>query len=136
MGIVEQARALAKAIQESDEYKEFMAAQDALELDTELKEKVGKFNLARVNLTNAASAENKDDALIEKYDQELKDIYNEVMSNPHMTAFTSTKQVLDSKMNFINRVLAAAMNGEDPDSVDEADGGCSGSCGSCAGGCH
>ena len=48
-------------------------------------------------------------------------------------AYNAAKQEVDAAMRFVNQILAAAVNGEDPDTVTEES--CGGDCASC-GGCH
>ncbi|WP_312642428.1 YlbF family regulator [Hydrogenoanaerobacterium sp.] len=135
MDVIQLTRELGKAIQEDDGYKLFTAAKDKADNDTELQDLIGKFNLKRMDMSNAVSSQDPDQEKLEALDKELKELYDTVMKNPTMIEFNATKKAVDSMMSFINQILTASVNGEDPFTVEEASEGCSGSCGSC-GGCH
>ncbi len=134
MDVIKLTRELGKAIQEDDGYKLFAAAKEKADNDAELQDLIGKFNLKRMDLSSAVTASEPDQAKLEQLDKELKELYDTVMSNPTMIEFNATKQAVDSMMSFINQILTASVNGEDPFLVEEAHD-CGGNCGSC-GGCH
>ena len=60
-------------------------------------------------------------------------LYEQIMQNDCMKAYNAAKQEVDAAMRFVNQILAAAVNGEDPDTITEES--CGGDCASC-GGCH
>lgn len=134
MDVIKLTRELGKAIQEDDGYKLFAAAKEKADNDAELQDLIGKFNLKRMDLSSAVTASEPDQAKLEQLDKELKELYDTVMSNPIMIEFNATKQAVDSMMSFINQILTASVNGEDPFLVEETHD-CGGNCGSCSG-CH
>lgn len=134
MSIIELARQMGKEIQASEEYKNLYAAKDANDNDEVLQDQIGKFNLKRIELNTAMSAEEKDSDKINTLNEELKAIYAEVMSNPNMIAFNNAKNALDATMNQVTTILMMCVNGEDPDTCNPEQS-CTGSCSSC-GGCH
>lgn len=134
MDVIKLTRELGKAIQEDDNYKLFNAAKDKADQNEELQDLIGKFNLKRLDMSNAVSASEPDQEKLEALDKELKELYDVVMKNPIMIEFNATKQNVDGMMAFINQILTASINGDDPFTVEQASN-CSGSCGSC-GGCH
>lgn len=134
MDVIKLTRELGKAIQEDDNYKLFNAAKDKADQNEELQDLIGKFNLKRLDMSNAVSASEPDQEKLEALDKELKELYDVVMKNPIMIEFNATKQAVDGMMGFINQILTASINGDDPFTVEQASN-CSGSCGSC-GGCH
>ena len=75
MSIIDLARQMGKEIQASEEYKELHDAKEANDNDAELQDSIGKFNLKRIELSTAMSAEKKDDAKIADIDRELKAVY-------------------------------------------------------------
>lgn len=135
MDIIQLARDLGKAIQESDEYKRINAAKLANDNDVELQNMIEVFNMTRVKLSTEMQKEDKDDGKIAEYDKELKETYTKVMGNENMLEFNDAKQDIDKMMNQINTILTAAVNGEDPQSCDAESQSCGGSCSSCSG-CH
>ena len=98
-----------------------------------LEELIGRFNLRRIELNNRLGKEEKDTDRIAELDKEIKSIYDEVMQNENMRAYNTAKAEVDQLMAFINAILSAGVNGENPDEVDES--ACTGNCASC-GGCH
>ena len=102
--------------------------------DEKLQELIGKFNLKRLELNNVLGKADRDTDRIAQLDKEIKEIYAEVMNNPNMIAYNTTKQEVDRMMNFVTQILTGSVNGEDPDSIEEQTG-CSGSCEGCSG-CH
>ena len=65
---------------------------------------------------------------------ELRELYQQVMSNVNMAAYNEAKNGMDMLMNQINAILVMSVNGEDPETCDPATS-CTGSCSTC-GGCH
>ena len=54
------------------------------------------------------------------------------MSNENMRYYIVNKDYMERELNYIYQILAAAINGKDPFTVEEAIGGCSGDCSSCS----
>ena len=135
MDLIELARQMGKEIQASEEYKALEAAKAANDADEELQDSIGKFNLKRIELNSAMSAEKKDDDKIARIDHELKAVYQSIMQNPHMIAFNQAKQAMDGMMNEVTTILMLCVNGADPDTCSAEQAGCGGSCATC-GGCH
>lgn len=135
MDIIQMARDLGAAIQESAEYKRINAAKDANDKDVELQNMIEVFNMTRAKLSAEMQKEDKSDDQIAAYDKELKDLYTKVMGNKNMLEFNDAKQDIDNMMNQINNILSASVNGEDPQNCDAEPASCGGSCSSCSG-CH
>ena len=133
MEIIEMARELGKAIQQQSVYKDMMLAKNNNDNDQQLQNLIGEFNLARLALNEEMNKTEKDQKKIEKLDAKVKDIYAQVMKNPHMFAYSQAKNAVNELMNQINMILMMAVNGQDPDK--EISTGCSGNCNGCAG-CH
>ena len=133
--VIKLARELGKAIQANESYKLYNEARVRADSDKALQELIGEFNLKRMDLSNAMSGETEpDQAKIEALDSELKRLYNSVMSHPMMEQVNDAKQGMDTMVSFVNQILVASVNGDDPDSVEQASS-CGGSCSSCSG-CH
>lgn len=134
MDIIKMARELGKAIQQDDKVVAYNLARQHNDSDEKLQELIGKFNLKRLELNNVLGKADRDTDRIAQLDKEIKEIYAEVMNNPNMIAYNTTKQEVDRMMNFVTQILTGSVNGEDPDSIEEQTG-CSGSCEGCSG-CH
>ncbi|TCL45497.1 YlbF family regulator [Harryflintia acetispora] len=134
MDIIKMTRELGKAIQQDDKVIAYNLARQHNDSDEKLQELIGKFNLKRLELNNVLGKADRDTDRIAQLDKEIKEIYAEVMNNPNMIAYNTTKQEVDRMMNFVTQILTGSVNGEDPDSIEEQTG-CSGSCEGCSG-CH
>lgn len=135
MTIIEMAREMGKVIQESEEYKALMAARTASDNDENLQKQIQQFNLVRMNLEMESSKEDADQEKVSSLNDDLMNIYTQVMENENMVSFNEAKDVIDSLMNTATAILAAAVNGEDPMTFDPEAHSCGGSCSTC-GGCH
>lgn len=134
MKLIEMARDMGKEIQASAEFKRLEAAKIANDNDPALQDGIGKFNLKRMEMNNEMQKTERDDAKLQALNEELQNIYTEVMGNKNMMEFNIAKQEMDEIMQQVNAILMMCVNGEDPETC-EVPTGCSGSCSSC-GGCH
>ncbi|MBR6532979.1 MAG: YlbF family regulator [Clostridia bacterium] len=134
MDVIKTARELGKAIQQDERFIRFAKAKLANDNDTELQNAIGNFNIKRMELEQAAGAEEKDDEKIKTLNEELRKIYGEIMSSGPMVEYNTAKALLDQMMNEVNIVLSKSLDGEDPETLT-IESGCTGSCSTC-GGCH
>lgn len=136
MDVIKKARELGKVIQEDARYKQYNDAKKKNDEDKELQDMIGEFNLKRVALNTEMTKPEKDDAKIASINEEIQALYNKVMANENMVAFSNAKDEMDSLLNKVNMVITMSANGEDPETCPvEEPASCSGSCSSC-GGCH
>lgn len=135
MDLIQMAREMGKAIQASAEYRRVDAARKANDGDTSLQDGIGRFNLLRMEMSQEMQKENKDEKKLQSLNEELQQVYTEVMGNANMMEYNIAKQDLDELMQKVNAIFAMCLNGEDPDTCEIPEGGCSGSCATC-GGCH
>ncbi len=135
--LIKMARELGVAIQKSDIYNNIQSATTANDEDEALQGQIEEFNATRMELNSMMQSEDKDQAKMEEMDSKLKGLYESVMGNDNMVKFNSAKDQVDQMMNGIQNIIMAAVNGEDPNTVEAfpAEHGCGGGCGSC-GGCH
>lgn len=135
MSILEAARNLGKEIQKDEGYIAFAKAKLALDNDTELQGKISEFNLVRMNLERVMGEENQDEAKVKELNEQLRNIYAEVMQSKAMVEFNTAKVKIDTMLGDINSVIGQCVDGADPETVEPEVQGCSGSCSTC-GGCH
>lgn len=136
MDAIAKARELGKVIQGDERYKAYHAAKARNDNDEVLQAKIGEFNMKRVELNTEMSKPQKDEEKLSKYNEEIKALYDEIMQNENMIAFSQAKDEMDSLLNKVNMVITMSANGEDPETCPvEVPEGCSGSCSTC-GGCH
>ena len=135
MNVLEAVRQLGAAIQADDRYQIYAAARKKNDEDALLQERIGAFNLQRLALDQALSADEKDQKKVDDAHAQLRAIYSEIMSNPSMMAYNAAKSALDVLMNEVNSVLSQVLDGADPATCEPEAIGCTGSCETC-GGCH
>lgn len=133
MDVIQMTRELGKLIQQDERYKEYHTAKEINDNDTDLQEKIGEFNLKRIDLNNAMGKENTDQERLTALDAEIKSLYAEIMGNPNMALFNEAKKNMDNMLAEINMIITMSANGEDPATCVVEDTSCSGSCGSCSG---
>jgi len=127
-------RDLGTAIQATPEYTALKEAKEANDNDTELQDKIGAFNLIKLELDRLLSEgrEQNKDAISAK-NAELRETYAELMESPSMKAYNQASVSLNELSSMVIGILRMCINGEDPDTADFAS--CGGSCDSCSG-CH
>ena len=131
--LIEKARELGLAIQDTDEFTAFLVAKTAADNSEELQDKLGRFNLKKLDLNRAITAEEKKKKKIAELNAEVKRLYEEIVSDPLMIAYSTTKDELDVVVRFILQIIQGSADGENPYEIEEQS--CGGDCSSC-GGCH
>ena len=131
--LIEKARELGVGIQDTDEFTAFIVAKTAADKSEILQDKLGQFNLKKLDLNRAIIAEEKDNEKIAELNAEVKRLYEEIVSDPLMIAYSTTKDELDGVVRFIMQIIEGSAAGENPYETEEQ--ACGGDCSSC-GGCH
>lgn len=134
MDIIQMARELGAAIQQSDEYTAFNLAKTAADGDEKLQDMIGQFNLKKLSLSQEVQKPDKDQEKLSALNEEVRTLYSQIMSYPAMAAYNTTKGELDRVLNFIQQIIVYSANGEDPETIQE-EVSCGGDCSGCAG-CH
>lgn len=133
MDIIEQTRKLGAAIQETEEYKRFMAAKEANDNDEVLQKQIGDFNLLKMQLDAEHEKEEKDEAKILELNEQIVALYNEIVSGEAMSEYNAAYEAYRALTDKISNILLMCENGEDPATCEPSS--CTGNCSSC-GGCH
>lgn len=133
MEIIEAARLLGKAIQESDAYTQMDEARKKSDKNMELQEKISNFNLKKIALNREATRQERDNEKITKLDKEMREIYQQIMVEEDMINYSTAKNKMDNIMKKVEYLLAISLNGEDPLTAEIPESsGCSGNCSSCS----
>ena len=132
MDVIELTRELGKAIQQDDRYIAYNLAKQLNDHDSELLADIERFSQLRDDLNKAMCEENKDGDKLQKIDEELKAVYQKIMSNKNMLVFNAAQQALEGLINNVNQIISLCANGEDPDTCQPSTG-CTGSCSTCGG---
>ena len=133
MDIIKMARELGKEIQKDPRYTAYNNAQAKADADADLQDLIGKFNLKKIDLQNEIQNPDKTQESLRAIDAVLKDLYAKIMENDNMVAYNVAKREMDNMLNFVQEIITAAANGEDPDTVEENTSSCTGSCSTCGG---
>ncbi len=135
MDIIEQARAIGKAIQQDDRYLNMQIAMQNADDDKELQNLIGQYNLKRMSIQNemqqARPRRRKNQSPISG---EMNGLYEAIMKNPHMAAYNEAKTEFDLLMRRVDAIISQSANGEDPETADYEESSCGGDCDSCGGG--
>lgn len=136
MNVIEAARELGKALQADPRYSEYAAAKLANDKDETLQKQIASFNAKKMELNVELAAGDKNTDKITALDNELRELYDSVVSNPKMIAYETARAEMDRILESVNYIITSSANGEDPMTCpDTPPVSCTGSCDSC-GGCH
>jgi cell fate (sporulation/competence/biofilm development) regulator YlbF (YheA/YmcA/DUF963 family) len=126
----------AAQLQKEEAYLALEGTRQKNDADEELQQLIGDFNLARIDLNGELSkAGDKNQEKITELNTRVNQLYNDIMTNERMVAYNEAKDELEAVINYVNAIINTAVNGGDPMTVEQPQGGCSGSCSSCSG-CH
>lgn len=137
MEVIQATRELGKAIQNDERYKAYIAAKEANDKDNELQQLIGEFNLKRENLQleMSKSEDQQDQEKLQRFNRELQECYERVMSNKNMANFAIAKNAFDSLLQQVQGIIGLCCDGEDPDTCQYRVSSCTHDCSTC-GGCH
>lgn len=133
MDIIKLTRQLGAAIQADERYKNYIAAKEANDNDSELQQNIGEFNLIRISLDKELSSEERSDEKVRELNEKLRTVYSNIMSSQSMIVYNEAKSALDALLSDVNAIITMSANGEDPETCEPSH--CTGSCSTC-GGCH
>lgn len=135
--IIQLARDLGTEIQKSQVYKDVLEHKTKSDQDSVLQQIIGEFNLKKIAL-NTEATKPKGEEDIEKINMlndQVRELYSQIVTNHNMVNYNQSKHDLSLLMTNINKILSAAIDGQDPQTVELNDdnNGCGGSCSSCSG---
>ena len=135
MDIITMARELGKAIQQEQVYHDLTAAKKLNDDDEALQKLIEQFSVINTAYEIEGGKDHPDEKRCAEYEKQLESMYGEIMSNTNMARFELAKNRMDELMNKVVAILAAAVNGEDPMTVDPEqlihDDECGGDCDCC-----
>lgn len=124
----------AKELQNDPRYAALHKARKENDEDQDLQDMIGEFNIARLDVNNAMSDDDRDEKKIAEMNAKINSLYNNIMQHEKMIAYDNAKKDIESFIDYVNVILNAAIEGEDPMLVEEpSNEGCGGSCSSCSG---
>lgn len=135
MDVIEATRKLGEAIQQDERYLKFAEARKNNDSDEALQKLIGEFNLIRLSMDQALSAEQQDEEKIMKCNNDMRELYARIMQNPAMAAYNEAKLAMDELIKNVTDIIELCVLGEDPATCQPEAHSCGGSCSTC-GGCH
>lgn len=135
MDVITSFKIAARDFQKSEMYERYHAAKKANDEDKALQDDIGAFNLVRLDLENEMEKEDRDSGRINEMNQRVNELYSAIMKNPNMTAYNEAKDEVEGFMNYVNDIMNAAIQGEDPMAVEQAAPDCTSDCATCGSDC-
>lgn len=134
MDVIEITRELGKALQADPRFLTMQLARQQSDEDQALQDAIGEFNLKRMAIHNEAQKEERSEETIQRLNDELRAVYNDIMQNEHMIKYNEAKTEFDAILNQITGLISLMADGEDPETCQVPEN-CGGNCAGCAG-CH
>jgi cell fate (sporulation/competence/biofilm development) regulator YlbF (YheA/YmcA/DUF963 family) len=126
MEVMELAAELGKKIKADPRVIEMNRAQAAYEADSALQDKIAEYNAQSEALGAEYKKPNQDTYFIKAIETRLRELYEEIMNNDNMKAFTKAQDAVNEFMAEVNGEITYQITGERP---------CEHDCSSCGGGC-
>lgn len=134
MDVILEFKKTALLLQQDERYLAMQAARKASDEDETLQNLIKEFNLVRLDLNNEIEKEDRDDARVTELNDRINQLYNDIMSNDKMLAFNETKEDIRALVSHIQAIVTAAVDGDDPMTVEPPSESCDASgCASCSG---
>ena len=133
--VIKLARELGAALQADARYEALMQARKVNDEDEALQNLIGEFNMIMLKAQQEAEKEDKDEAKMQKYNEQYVAAYQKIMANENMVAYQAAQSELEAVVNTVNGIIAMSLNGEDPMTCDPDAQNCTHDCSTC-GGCH
>ena len=135
MTVIEKARELGTLIQQDERYTAFYDAARANDNDPDLQKLIGEFNMKRRTLNEEMRKEDKSAEVLTTLDDEIGEIYQQIMQNPCMVNYNDTKEAFEKMLTAVNYIITNCANGKDPYELPDEPpvSSCTGSCASCGG---
>ncbi|NPA75019.1 MAG: YlbF family regulator [Euryarchaeota archaeon] len=107
--VIKKARALGEALKNSEEYKELMEAQKALDEDTETQEMLKQYEARR----NELQIKQMTGQSIENEIKEITDMEGEIMGRESMKKYTEAEEKFKNLVDAANQEIVKAMEDEE-----------------------
>ncbi len=128
MDIIKMAHDIGKAIKESDEMKNYEAAQAAYAADEALQTKVTEYNVQQKAFADESAKAAPNDFLLGAIRKRLEALADEITKEPTYIAFAEAQEKVSAVLAEVNETIMSEVTGEEPHH-------CTHDCSSC-GGCH
>ena len=129
--VFQKTRELGQALTESEIYKKMKEAEDRAMQNQEAAETMTKYLEKRTQIQEILTQENPDSAVMKALSDEMDALQERLQMIDDIAQLTEARNNFSHLIAQVNQVLQFIVTG----TMDE-EGGCSGSCSSCGGGCH
>lgn len=131
--IIEKAQELGLALSESAEFCRMMEAKAAMDKNEPIQHMMRDYTQKREDIVGLMEGEEADKGEMMDLSRQLDEIQNALVTHPVFVEMMEAQQGFQALMQQVNRTIAACIGMDDPDLSEAQEGGCSGSCASCAG---
>ena len=128
MDILDAAKEIGIALEQSEEFKQLDEATKIQNNDDEAQRLIGEYNLVRLQLMQKMQGKDMTDEQLNQIRMQLADEFDKLMQYEIIKNYIDAKETFDNLYNKVKNVIDFYASGE-------KSGGCSGSCSTC-GGCH
>ena len=128
MDILDAAKEIGIALEQSEEFKQLDEATKIQNNDDEAQRLIGEYNLVRLQLRQKMQGKDMTDEQLNQIRMQLADEFDKLMQYEIIKNYIDAKEKFDNLYNKVKNVIDFYASGE-------KSGGCSGSCSTC-GGCH
>ena len=106
MNIYDTANKLASEIKQSEEYANYKIAKETLNLNQDLKKKIGEFELARYEAQITAMQTGKND---EEKIKKMQELYTELIENPEAKNYFEAETKFNVVIADVNKIIGEAI---------------------------
>lgn len=131
--VLEQARILAEAILESEEYTQMHQAELAAMKDEKATLLIAAYQEKRQKVENLLASADMDKGSLAAAGEELENVEHAIEENEILHRMQHTNDRFTEMMKQVNAIIQLVVTGRKP---EEHSGGCTGSCETCGGHCH
>ncbi len=130
--VLNQAEQLAEAILDSEIYIKMRIAEQAAMRDEEAAALIADYSERRSEVETLLASNDLDHAALAVAGEKLEAAEKAVDGNMLIKVMRETNAAFSDMMQQVNKIIKYVVTGE----MEQDEEGCSGSCGSCGGGCH
>ena len=105
MDVIDLFKKAAAALQTDERYLALAAARKANDEDEALQDMIGEFNLARMDLNNEISKDERDDARVAALNAKVNDLYGKIMASEGMVAYNAAKADAEAPVSYTHLTL-------------------------------
>lgn len=130
--IIEKAQELGLALSQSAEFCRMMEAKAAMDKSEPIQHLMQDYTKKREDIVSLMEEAEADKSEMMELSRQLDEIQSALMTHPIFMEMMEAQRGFQALMQQVNNTIAVCIGLDEPE-MDVAQGGCSGSCSSCAG---